>query len=205
MLSNPSRTNPGLTHLLRKTQYLNDFWGRGAPPKIIQLRKSCNHWRKALYLGMGWALLALSVGCSSETIIAQAEARNYVGTMNRGQEAFYIETGTLSDSLEALQIGVPAQTEHYRYFLERTESAVFSYGVPLRETELSRTSACFFGLCWRSRVTSTSVVGAVFILPDGESIAILCSAQVGIQQLPEPFLEADQAQCPEETEQIGVY
>ena len=30
----------GLTHLLRKNQYLNDFWGRSAPPKIVQLRKS---------------------------------------------------------------------------------------------------------------------------------------------------------------------
>ena len=30
----------GLTHCPRKTQCLDDFWGRGAPPKIVQLRKS---------------------------------------------------------------------------------------------------------------------------------------------------------------------
>ena len=31
----------GLTHCPRKTQGLDDFWGRSAPPKIVQLRKSC--------------------------------------------------------------------------------------------------------------------------------------------------------------------
>ena len=45
----------------------------------------------------------------------QSEAKTYVGSMNRAQQAFYLENGTLSTGLDTLGLGIPAQTDNYNY------------------------------------------------------------------------------------------
>ena len=45
----------------------------------------------------------------------QSEAKTYVGSMNRAQQAFYLERGSLSAGLDTLGLGIPAQTDNYDY------------------------------------------------------------------------------------------
>lgn len=45
----------------------------------------------------------------------QAEARNNVHSMVRGQQAYHIEKGTFSKSIEELEVGIRPETENYRY------------------------------------------------------------------------------------------
>jgi prepilin-type N-terminal cleavage/methylation domain-containing protein len=45
----------------------------------------------------------------------QSEARTYVGSMNRGQQAFYTENDSFTSSVDALGVGIVTQTANYLY------------------------------------------------------------------------------------------
>ncbi|WP_375471652.1 type IV pilin-like G/H family protein [uncultured Nostoc sp.] len=45
----------------------------------------------------------------------QSEAKTYVGSMNRAQQAFYLENSSFSTSIGALGLGIATQTVNYTY------------------------------------------------------------------------------------------
>ncbi|PMB03250.1 general secretion pathway protein GspG, partial [Fischerella thermalis CCMEE 5196] len=45
----------------------------------------------------------------------QSEARNYVGTVNRSQQAYYLEYQKFATELSELQVGIKSQSENYKY------------------------------------------------------------------------------------------
>ncbi|MEM9771257.1 MAG: type IV pilin-like G/H family protein [Cyanobacteria bacterium P01_D01_bin.73] len=45
----------------------------------------------------------------------QSEGQTYTGTMNRTQQAFYVETARFAESLDELKAGVPNTTDSYQY------------------------------------------------------------------------------------------
>jgi len=45
----------------------------------------------------------------------QVEARNNLGAMNRAQQAYYLEYAKFATNIQDLNIGIPAETENYRY------------------------------------------------------------------------------------------
>jgi prepilin-type N-terminal cleavage/methylation domain-containing protein len=45
----------------------------------------------------------------------QVEAKTYVGTMNRAQQAYYLEKDAFAVQLQDLGLGIPNQTINYRY------------------------------------------------------------------------------------------
>ncbi|BAT55074.1 general secretion pathway protein H [Nostoc sp. NIES-3756] len=45
----------------------------------------------------------------------QSEARNYVGTVNRSQQAYYLEYQKFATNLDELQVGIRTQSENYLY------------------------------------------------------------------------------------------
>ena len=45
----------------------------------------------------------------------QSEAKTYVGSLNRGQQAFYTENDTFTSSVDAMGVGVATQTANYVY------------------------------------------------------------------------------------------
>ncbi|MGJ5673457.1 MAG: type IV pilin-like G/H family protein [Nostochopsis sp.] len=45
----------------------------------------------------------------------QSEARNYVGTVNRSQQAYYLEYQKFATNLDELQVGIKTQSENYNY------------------------------------------------------------------------------------------
>ncbi|HLO89317.1 MAG TPA: type IV pilin-like G/H family protein [Nostocaceae cyanobacterium] len=50
-----------------------------------------------------------------KTSVPESEARNYIGTMNRANQAYYLEYGKFARTLNELQIGIKPETENYRY------------------------------------------------------------------------------------------
>lgn len=51
----------------------------------------------------------------------QAEARTYIGSINRAQQSYYMENGSVfanQESFERLGIGIRTQTNNYRYAIE---------------------------------------------------------------------------------------
>ncbi|MEH2215291.1 type IV pilin-like G/H family protein [Nostoc sp.] len=60
----------------------------------------------------------------------QSEAKTYVGSMNRAQQAFYLEQNTfaLSGEIGKLGLGIATQTSNYSYTITGTASAVTNQG-----------------------------------------------------------------------------
>ncbi|MGK7889457.1 MAG: WG repeat-containing protein, partial [Leptolyngbyaceae cyanobacterium] len=48
----------------------------------------------------------------------QSEARSYIGSMNRGQQAYYLELRRFSSSLRDLGVGIQDETENYIYSVD---------------------------------------------------------------------------------------
>ena len=113
-----------------------------------------------------------------------SEGKQYVGSMNRAQQAKYAEDGAFSNSVDALGLGIKTQTTNYNYSTISTKNAAFSYGVA-RSNNL------------------TSYVGAVFLVPvspaankEKTTVSILCTANSpGKTQPPAPILQKDNPVC----------
>ena len=60
----------------------------------------------------------------------QSEAKQYISSMNKGQQAYFAENGTFSTSIEALGLGIKTETTNYKYSIRVTKTAAFNYGVP---------------------------------------------------------------------------
>ncbi len=115
----------------------------------------------------------------------QSEAKQYLSSMNRAQQAKYAENGAFSNSITALGIGIKTQTTNYNYSAIATKNAAFSYGVA-RSNNLR------------------SYVGAVFLVPvspaannEKTTTAILCETNTFERntQPPNPILENDVPVC----------
>lgn len=114
----------------------------------------------------------------------QREAKQYVSSVNKGQQAKYAEDGAFSNSVNALGLGLKTQTTNYNYSTIATKNAAFSYGVA-RSNNL------------------TSYVGAVFLVPVSQAankekttVSILCAANSpGNTQPLAPILQNDNPVC----------
>lgn len=65
----------------------------------------------------------------------QNEAKQYVGSMNRAQQAYYLENNRFAAQLNQLGLGIQSDTEHYKYRIftyPDRERAVMLAGVPRR-------------------------------------------------------------------------
>ena len=95
----------------------------------------------------------------------ESEAKTYVGSMNRGQQAYFTEKGVFTDDIPDLGIGIEEGTDNYEYDTEvkasiGSGSAGYSTGDPVPQNILRGFS------------------GTVFLQGTGDaltSIAILCT------------------------------
>ena len=116
----------------------------------------------------------------------QTEAKLYVSSMHKGQQAKYAEDGSFSNSIDTLGIGIKTQTSNYNYSTVATKNSAFSYAVPLSETK-----------------NLPSYVGAVFLVPDSQAaknkkttVSILCeTTSPGKTQPPNPIFQNGDFAC----------
>ncbi len=92
----------------------------------------------------------------------QAEAKQYVGTLNRVQQAYYLEKSQFASDLTALATPVPSQTDNYAYTFTAAAENVISYGTSSKEALKS-----YAGMVAISVVTASS---------DATTTAVLCEA-----------------------------
>ena len=59
-----------------------------------------------------------------------SEAKQYVGSMNRAQQALFIEKSAFATSVDALGIGIKTETPNYKYSVRATKQTAFNYGLP---------------------------------------------------------------------------
>jgi hypothetical protein len=117
--------------------------------------------------------------CQQEKFASlQAEAKQYVDTMNRAQQAYLLEEEKFATSLDSLGlIEISSETETYSYFIKSGENSVFNYAVSKNEN-------------------LASYVGGVFSFADGTQEVIVCVAQQLGKETPlPPILEDSRPVC----------
>jgi len=123
----------------------------------------------------------------------QSEGKQYVSSINKGQQAYFVENTRFGTSIDALGLGIKTQTINYKYSISATKDAAFSYAVSSHETK-----------------SLTSYVGAVFLLPVSQAandtkttVSILCgTTSFGKTQPPNPIIENDVPVCAAGTEPL---
>lgn len=123
----------------------------------------------------------------------QSEGKQYLGSMNRAQQAYFADKGAFSNSVNDLGINIKTQTPNYKYSTISIKNAAFSYAVSSHE-----------------RKSLTSYVGAVFLVPvspaanDAKTtVSILCGAtSFGKTQPANPILQNDVPVCAAGTEPL---
>ncbi len=127
----------------------------------------------------------------------QSAARQYIGSINRAEQAFFLEKERFTTSIQELGIGIKSETADYRYrifLLQRTgvsqpalKPAAWSIAIPKQPTLKS-----YVGVVWIGNVSQSNEI---------TSRAILCeSSQPTMKLSPAPtFLtskEGPEANCP---------
>jgi type IV pilus assembly protein PilA len=131
----------------------------------------------------------MSVGYACGCGGPSSEVKQYVGAMNRAQQAYFAENNKFANTVNSLGLGIKTQTTNYNYSLLATKNTAFNYGISRSET-------------------MRSMVGGVFLMPVNNSnemttVAILCeSNSPGIKKPANPFFEKGVASCGYGTTQV---
>lgn len=179
------------------------------PPKPKRPRR----WilRLIIYGSLGFGLIALvlpsytSVGCGNKA--RSSEGKTYVGSMNRAQQAFWIEKQAFGRSIPALDMGIKEETDNFKYEVQSFELVTYQYGVPKNDKAKSFVGAVFVvpeksqtyqGSNQKANQTSESKPSAKKELT---TVVILCeSSKIGVNmKLPNPTLQNGTLNCAEGT------
>jgi type IV pilus assembly protein PilA len=121
---------------------------------------SCKTWQiKVLITTLTLPFLFSTVAEAQLSQIVKAkesEAKQFVNSMNRAQQAYYAENAGFTSSVSNLGIGIKAETANYQYSISTGNKAVFNYAVS-RDANLK------------------SFVGGVFLIGNTTQ-TILCQA-----------------------------
>lgn len=103
------------------------------------------------------------VGTSTSWLmnVKQGEGKQYVGSMNRAQQAYFYENNALATFVDALKLGIKTETNNYKYSNRATKTAVVHYAVA-KDKALK------------------NYVGGVFLVPAGDAmttVTILCQTE----------------------------
>ncbi|MBD2293496.1 prepilin-type N-terminal cleavage/methylation domain-containing protein [Anabaena sphaerica FACHB-251] len=132
------------------------------------------------------------VNCANKS--KTSEVKTYVGSMNRGQQAYFLESedSKFSNSVNQLGIGIREETNYYRYSTKASTNTAFSYGIAKIE---------YIENNWFDKKPVKSVVGGVFVVPASQqeeitTVSILCiNDKPGNIIPPQPILKNGVPTC----------
>jgi type IV pilus assembly protein PilA len=70
------------------------------------------------------AAIALPSFLNQANKARESEAKTYVGSMNRAQQAYYLEENEFAADLKTLKIGIPETTGYYKYATAATSKVL---------------------------------------------------------------------------------
>jgi len=191
-----------------ETSLLTDLPQEEAQPRKQKRSRQILRW--SIYGLLTFGALAIAaiafLGSSSScgTKAKSSEARTYVGSMGRAQQAFWLENEALGRSIPALAIGIKEETDNYKYDLQSFDLVAYHYGVSKHDNLKSYVGAVFV-VPETNKTSQGSDETASSPKPSSKkqltTTTILCeSPQLGVKtKLPKPFLEKGIPQCAEGT------
>ena len=100
-------------------------------------------------------------GCTPKT----GEAIQYVGSMNRAQEALFIEKSAFATSVDALGLGIKTETTTFKYSIRATKKAAFNYAIAKEKSLQSYVGGVFLvpaknfeSNAAKEKITTTSIL-----------------------------------------------
>lgn len=129
------------------------------------------------------AAIALPSFLNQSNKAKQSEAKTYVGTLNKGQQAYYTEKSIFGSTIDILGIGVKSTTVNYNYASTALVSATVS-------SNAAQSTGVAIPVALRS-YAGTVQLNVVATTSDVTSLAILCEANAaGAIAAPVPTLNA---------------
>ena len=115
----------------------------------------------------------------------QTEAKQYVSSMNKGQQAYFAENTKFATDVPNLGLGIKTQTNNYKYAVGATNGAAAIGGVTMGAEPIG--------------ASIKGYAGAVFFVPAGEgdgTSSILCEEKVAKEAVPAAIaLTRDTTKC----------
>ena len=153
-----------------------------------------------LGLGLGMGELRCMFGHCHRGV-GQSEAKTYVGSINKGQHAYYLEQGKFSESIEAIGIGIETETRDFSYRIVSLMRPAQSWD-RLETSSSLQTAAIAVGQS--KNPNYSSYVGAIFPATseerkESEPVTIICKFfdRAGSLIVAVPTLTKAGPQCPE--------
>jgi len=114
------------------------------------------------------AAIALPAFLNQANKAKQSEAKTYVSTLNKGQQAYFTQKGEFGTNIDILGVGVPEETTEYKYKTNRgTGSAISDNYATSTGTSKSIALRGYHGMVGLFQVSTTS---------DVNQLAIICEA-----------------------------
>lgn len=112
----------------------------------------------------------------------ESEAKTYIGSINRGQQAFRLENSGFAETIDEIGLGISSESDHYKYEITISDDDMTA------ATATAKTGGI------------RSVTGAVFIVNDAEgyatTTAILCQGNRPSKSAPSlPSVEEGELKC----------
>ena len=125
----------------------------------------------------------------------QSEARTYVGSLNRQQQAYFLEKNKWAKTLEETASGINAETENYRYNIQNIDSIktvnIKNHPGITVQTGIAKKEGLksYLGAAYLSNLSGNN---------DLTTIAILCeSTEPTTKQAGSPKFDGKALQCPD--------
>ena len=102
----------------------------------------------------------------------QSEAKTYVGSMNRGQQAFMTENDTFTTSIDAMGIGISTTTANYTYAATvGTNTGNLAYAINSSATVVSTSGLKNYGgLVYLKQIGNNSELTSVAYLCETKNV-----------------------------------
>ncbi len=114
----------------------------------------------------------------------QSEAKTYIGSMNRAQQAFFLEKNYFAGNLAVLAIGIPSETENYKYQVMVLDSTKAVQNIAIAKGEELKS---YTGLVYLAK------------MPDSQepyTLTLICESLKPTPQMPPKFIIQPEPECP---------
>jgi len=134
-------------------------------------------------------------GGDAEAAPLQAEAKQYVASMMRAEQAHYLEKGTFSNNLNDLGLGIKPETKNYRYriflYRDRAKAAMLA-GIPKKAGIKT-----YIGFVNVAKIPGNNELTTITTLCESNEARPL------LPKMPSSFPNAGAAECPTGFQTIG--
>jgi prepilin-type N-terminal cleavage/methylation domain-containing protein len=116
------------------------------------------------------AAIALPSFLNQANKARQSEAQTYVGSINRGQQAYYLEKDVFAGAVTTLGIGVPTETTYYTY----ATGTAATDNATTTATKLTGSVKQYSGIVWING-TGTAATSLAKVCPETTSPTTNCT------------------------------